>query len=357
MRRIQEFVTHHYHTLSLGAFIVGFAIDSIILKRIDLLLSNLILYTYLVLVVGSMVLIHIAFTRTRVSRIMRTIESILPFVAQYAFGGMFSGFLLFYSQSGTVASSWPFLLLILALIFINEFLQSYQARLAYQSILLGFCLLSFSIYSVPILTGTMGTLEFVVSNVVALIVLALFIGLLWSIDRVRVHRALRNIVIGTATLYSVISLLYVTNILPPIPLSLKDVGVYHSVERVGTAYHVEAEPEEWYARFWRTPITLVPGSRLYGFSSVFAPTDLNTRIVHEWQHRDASDTWRTYATIPFAISGGRDGGYRGYSVVVPSMPGVWRINVETERGSLIGRTTFTVTFASSTPTTVSSILE
>ena len=104
MRRIQEFLIRHYHVLSLGAFVIGFGIDSLVLKRIDLLLSNLILYTYLVLVIFSMVMIHIAFTQIRVSRVMRTIESFLPFVAQYAFGGMFSGFLLFYSQSGTLVS-------------------------------------------------------------------------------------------------------------------------------------------------------------------------------------------------------------------------------------------------------------
>ena len=357
MRRIQEFLTRHFHILSLGAFVVGFGIDSLILKRIDLLLSNLILYTYLVLVVGSMVLIHIAFTQTRVSRAMRTVESVLPFVAQYAFGGMFSGFLLFYSQSGTVLSSWPFLLLILVLVFINEFLQSYQAKLAYQSILLGFCLLSFSIYSVPILTGSMGTFEFVLSNVVALVALALFIGLLWSIDRVRVRHSLRHISIGTASLYIVIALLYVTNILPPIPLSLKDVGVYHRVERVGTTYRIAVESHPWYERFWRTPITLVPGTQLYVFSSVFAPTDLHTRIVHEWQYKDSAENWWNYASIPFDISGGRDGGYRGYTVIAPPIGGLWRVNIETERGSLIGRTTFNVTFSSSTPVVVSRILE
>lgn len=40
--------------------------------------------------------------------------------------------------------------------------------------------------------------------------------------------------------------------------------------------------------------------------------------------------------------GGREGGYRGYSVKGNLFAGEWRVNVTTERGQSLGRTSFTV---------------
>ena len=42
-----------------------------------------------------------------------------------------------------------------------------------------------------------------------------------------------------------------------------------------------------------------------------------------------------------SIAGGRDGGYRGYSLTTVNS-GNWRVNIETERGQLIGRVKFKV---------------
>ncbi|MDO8590949.1 MAG: DUF2914 domain-containing protein, partial [bacterium] len=46
--------------------------------------------------------------------------------------------------------------------------------------------------------------------------------------------------------------------------------------------------------------------------------------------------------IQFPIVGGRDEGFRGYSIKSSVFPGRWRVDVETAEKNLIGRVEFTV---------------
>ncbi len=358
LERAKEFVVRYEHQLSIGSFIAGFVIDSLVLKRIDLLVSNLVLYGHLTSVLVAMSVLHLIASYPRRFVWLQSAGRWLPFLAQFSFGGMFSGFLIFYSQSGSLWTSWPFLALIVILIAVNEFLRSYQQRLTYQAALLFFCLFSFSIYSLPIFTGSMGDGVFFLSGIAALIAFSVYMFFLFLIGRHRFSGSWRGIAAGVAGIYITISSLYLLNLVPPIPLALKDIGVYHLVERVDGEYQVTAEPEPWYVRFFRRTVTIGPTDSVFVFSSVFAPTALNTAVVHEWQYFDASvDEWITASTISFPISGGRDGGYRGYSEKALVFPAEWRVNVETARGQLIGRVQFLVVRRGSTPALETRILE
>lgn len=358
LSELKAFIERYQHELSIGSFVVGFTIDTIILKRIDLFISNALLITYLSVVVVVMLLLHYWASRPPRIELVKRISLWVPFAAQFAFGGMFSGFLIFYSQAGSVIASWPFLLLIVALIIGNEFLRTYQSRLTYQSLLLFFCLFSFSIYALPIFLGRMGDTVFEYSGILALITFLCFMALLWFVDRRRVRASLGNISIGVLGVYGLITTLYFSNVLPPIPLALKDIGVYHSVTRTGEAYAVLAEEVSWHARLTGLTVSVVRGSPVYAFSSVFAPTKLTTSVVHRWQHFDeGSGAWRTVSTIPFGILGGRDGGYRGWSTVTPAAAGTWRVRVETTRGQLIGQEEFTLRFVDVRPSLTEEILE
>lgn len=354
--RIKTFVERNQHTLSIGSFLIGFAVDTVILKRIDLLVSNALLITYLTIVAVSMILLHRFASKPPVWPPVRSIAEWIPFFAQFAFGGMFSGFLIFYSQAGSLVASWPFLTLIVGLIFANEFLRSYQVRLTYQSVLLFFCLFSFSIYAVPVVTGQMSALVFELSGALAAAVFAGFMALLGLIDIRRVRMSLGPILLGTLTVYALITALYFSNILPPIPLALKDIGVFHSVTRQGDTYVAQTEGGQWYERLRGVTVSVMPGQSLTVYSSVFAPTKLATSIVHRWERYEGG-AWVTVSTIPFGITGGRDGGYRGYSELSGLVPGEWRVSVETVRGQLIGRERFTVVEVQSTPALTTRILQ
>ena len=86
-----------------------------------------------------------------------------------------------------------------------------------------------------------------------------------------------------------------------------------------------------------------PAEPLSVYSAVFAPIQLRTNIVHIWRRYDeAAGRWQTEAVVSFPITGGRDGGYRGYSIKSSPRAGRWRVDIATADGRLVGRVPFSV---------------
>jgi hypothetical protein len=70
---------------------------------------------------------------------------------------------------------------------------------------------------------------------------------------------------------------------------------------------------------------------------------LDTTIVHEWQYADPeTHTWSDCERIELAVVGGRDGGFRTYSMKTGMTPGRWRVTAATLKGAVIGRVRFNV---------------
>src|SRR5262249_19205665 len=117
-------------------------------------------------------------------------------------------------------------------------------------------------------------------------------------------------------------------------------------------YKLTGEETPWYENLiYDETFHKQVGENVYVFTAIFAPSGLTTPIIHEWQHFDeAARKCNTESRVTFSILGGRDGGYRGYSQKYGVTEGKWRVNVLTQYGTLIGRVSFNVEYASSTPT-------
>ena len=105
------------------------------------------------------------------------------------------------------------------------------------------------------------------------------------------------------------------------------------------------EAASWYAFGKKTGAIFhrIGDEPVYAWSSVFAPTRLNTDILHRWSYfSESSGEWIDSSIVGFPIYGGRSEGYRGYSRKEKVFPGKWRVNVVTVRGQFIGRFEFTV---------------
>ena len=140
------------------------------------------------------------------------------------------------------------------------------------------------------------------------------------------------------------NLFYFVKILPPLPLALADAGIYHSVKKVGNTYQVVEETQPW-TTYWGAPpmLHLAPGEKLYLYAAVFAPGRLQTTIVHRWEWFDPKTRkWVFQQAIPIAIRGGRESGYRAYSIKSRPKPGDWRVNIVTSDGRPLGRIRFAV---------------
>lgn len=325
------------------ALLTGFIIDNLTLSRIDRLFENIILFAYLSIAGAGIILINLSEQGRWGGRFSR-FHTFFIIALQFAFGALFSAFTIFYFRSSSLASSWPFILFLVGLLVANEMLKTRYQKLLFQITIFFVTIFSLTIFYVPIVTKAIGVWMFVLSGAVSLILIALFVYVLNYFVPERVEGSKKALSLSIGIVFVVINLFYFTNIIPPIPLSLKDVGVYHKVSKQIGGYKVEKEVRPWYEFFFPFErISFVPNNPIYVLSSVFAPTRLNTDIVHEWQYFDEEiKRWVTSGEIRFAIEGGADGGYRGFSQKSSLFPGYWRVDIETPRGQTIGRIKFKI---------------
>lgn len=351
-RSVEELVHWYERYISPVALIAGFLADNyILLRRVDLWTSNLLLFFYLALAALGIILINLLETgRLRAPWTLK-IAPLIPVVVQFSFGGLFSAFLSLYSRSAAFAVSWVFIAALSALLVGNErFLRLYR-RFTFQVGLYFTVLFSFLIFFLPVVFRAIGPSMFIVGGLVSLIGIALFVRFIGFLMPEIVKRDRTAIARSIAAVFVVFNVLYFTNAIPPLPLALKDAGVFHSVERRdGGTYALTAEPRKWWDLLERYNTTFhqAPGDTLVAWSAIFAPSGLSTTVFHEWQRYDAAErSWVSVSTVRFPIVGGRDGGYRGYSIKENLAEGAWRINVITRYGQIIGRISFTVVATSS----------
>jgi hypothetical protein len=343
--KIQYYYERYERRVSSAAFLFGFIMDNLTLKRIDLLFENIVLFSYIIIASVSISVMNFWEGGKLRGRFFEIIVPWLPLVMQFAFGGLFSGFVVFYARSASFVISWPFILMLAVLLIGNEFFRKHYQQFTFQISMLFIALFSFFIFFLPVVFKTFGAETFILSGIVSVIGIGMLVRFLQRAQFVSTRK--RHVVrYSIVSIYIGMHVLYFTNIIPPIPLALKEVGIYYSVERTFDGYHLQGNDRPWYAFLQITEtIHTVPFDSLSLYSAVFAPTKLTTDIVHEWQYFDEDkDIWITRSRVQFPITGGRDGGYRGYSVKSRVEEGRWRVNVETARGQLLGRKIFQVVY-------------
>ncbi len=336
IRTIISYIYRHWLTV---AFILGFVTDVFLLNQIDSVVDNLILLFHVTVATTALLLLYLGVAERLPGS--RFLQKYTPIAMQYAFGGLLSGMLIFYGRSGDWIASAPFLLLIVAVMFGNEFVSKRSDRLVYHIALYFIGVFSYVVLVVPVITGRMGDWIFFFSGIIALLTVTMVVQILYKIVPHFMAFNTRRIVFIIGTIYVGFNILYITNIIPPIPLSLTQLEIAQSVERTGNSYRVVKESQEWWRQIPYTWSEIHPArGEVACFARVYAPTRLSTTIYHRWEYQDASGAWREHARVGYQIAGSNSGGYRGYTKITSFQSGVWRCSVETERGQVLGRETF-----------------
>lgn len=344
--------------LSAAAMAGGFAFDNVSYGRVDHPVTQTLLLVYLLVAGGSIVLLHYLHTRPESEGFVAKLRGYLPAVTQFAYGSLWSAFLVFYARSGVLAASWPFLLILAGIFIGNEVFRVYHARLIFTSILFFFALLSYAIFMVPVLTHTVGMVTFVLSGIAACAVFFLFVRLLNWVSAARLGEVRWQMALGALAVFATVNGLYFLNVLPPLPLAMQKAGVFHSIKRLGPVYYAIAEQQSWNVYLGVPPVVHMEDDEpLFVYSAVFAPIKLSTRVTHRWQHYDdVKKQWVTKQSISFAITGGRENGYRGYTKRTGPQPGLWRVDIDSVDGRLIGRVQFDVEQGRSSSANVTSVM-
>lgn len=342
-----EHIEHLYekyeHSLMPLAMLVGITVDFIAFRRIDLFFENIVLLIYLGTGAIGITLVNLYEGGIIKGKLLDRLRLWLPLIIQFSFGGLFSAFVVFYVKSASFITSWPFLLILIAMVIGNEFFRKKYIRLTFHMSIYFLALYSFAIFYLPIIFKRIDTFIFVLSGVLSIGLISLFTYLLSKAIPQRIALAKNSLIVSIGSIFLLINIFYITNIIPPIPLALKEGGVYHDVSRTQNVYTVVEEEKKWYEFLLPyESIHVHTGEPVYIFSAIFAPTDLRNKVRHHWQYRDETGSWITTDKLEYEIIGGRDGGYRGYSYKRQTFPGNWRVDIETENGQVIGRIRFKI---------------
>jgi len=350
-RLARRFLHRHEHAVPPTLFFGGVTWDALTLQRIDAILDNAILGAYLVLFGAFVVLSTLDRNDRPLATPFQKLSAWAPSAIQFLAGGLFSAYVIYYTRSASFTTASLFLLVLVALLVANELIWS---RLWSSYLLLGvyflavFCYFTFFM---PTILGTMGFGVFLTSGFVSAGVVIALILYLDSHDVFAGTWSFLGAVATVLSLFGLVVVFYVNHWIPPVPLALREAGVYHQVDREDGAFALYYKDPPWY-RPWTEqddPFRYATGDTVHCFAAVFAPTKLETKVYHHWQYYDREeDTWVDTDRIGYRVVGGRQRGYRGVTYKRHVHPGDWRVTVETADRRPIGRIRFEIVPADST---------
>lgn len=345
---LADFYRRHEKYAAVLCFAGGILYDSLTLGRIDRLVDNLALLAYLLALGGLIVLMGRLQTGQAHHPRLLQYQWLYPLAIQFLLGSLFSAYAVFYFQSVSLTRTAVFFGLIVLLLLANEWLKGRLTSLPLLMAMYCFALFSFFIFFVPVLLHTMNRWTFALG--VALCGSAL-LGVLGAIFLRAPDRAgLKPCGLAAGGVLVLLLLFYWANWIPPVPLALRSGGIYHRAEKQGTRYRLEMvrPPRHLFWKKSEEVFYLRPGDRAYCFTAVFAPTELHTTLFHQWQRYDEKQgEWVQTDRMSYPVSGGREGGYRGFTYKQALALGDWRVDVENPEGQLLGRIAFRVEEAGS----------
>ena len=361
IERIRAWYGRFERPISSLSLIGGFVFDAVTLTRVDHFWENFWVLVHLLVVAVCIVLINREENEGVDSIAAAADPAKLHFwlvnILQFFFGGLLSTFIVFYIRGSVIAVAWPFFAILIAAFITNESFKRHYARIDFQISFFFLSLFLFAIFIMPVLVHSIGPAIFLMSGGLAIITLLLFIGILKWATREGFKRGRAALYSSVIAIYIVVNALYFLHAIPPLPLSLQDSGIYHSVLRqTDGTYAVTAEDTTLRDRLLQY-ISVYPtyhtqaGVPAYAYSAVFSPGSFNISVIHDWQkYDDVSEKWISMQKITLPVIGGRSNGYRTYSRDADLTAGKWRVNVTTESGQLIGRMVFNVVVQDTTPT-------
>ena len=258
----------------------------------------------------------------------------LHLAGQFVLGGLLSAYFVHYLRGAPLQREVLWLALLLALAVANEVAEGVHRLALVRFPLLAFATFNYLLAVLPLLTGAL------VGPVLPLFGAALAVlGAVWATARgTTLSEPVRAAgVAGLLGLGGQVALVGL-DLVPPLPLTLVSAEVQADAE--GDLYALDAVAELLAPVGLFSPeLRWAPGEVVRVRTPVYLPAGMDTAVVHRWARWDAG-AWQTSDRIRLVIRGGREEGYRTYSLKRRTVPGWWRVFVETEDGRELGRVSF-----------------
>ena len=262
-------------------------------------------------------------------------------LVHFFLGTLLNVYTIFFFKSSSLLVSFGFLAFLVFLLWANESERFKSLGLPFKFTLFALCAMCFAANVVPIFVGSIGVTVFLVSMLVGCLPLA---GVVWWIGKKKPDaflRARRQMLVPLGGVLIGFLVFYYLRLIPPVPLSIPFIGVYHAVEKTQDNYRLSHERPPW--RIWHhgdQEFLAQPGDKVYVFFRIFSPTRFSDQVQLRWYLKEEARGWTLQDTIPIKIVGGRAEGFRGYGFKSNYQSGEWKVQVETTDGREIGRVYF-----------------
>lgn len=327
------------------AFFCGFTWDSVTMGRVVSFFDLLVLTTYYF---GAGLILVLL-----VREVKPQWNNWFNFLIQFFFGGLFSALVVFYFKSS--GSLYTFLVVVglVILLVANEFLaKKYQSRTLSWT-LFAACGTMYFNFLIPHIVHSIKAVWFYLSCLISLVLIYAIHRfanakqrepMLLGIKNGQYRRDLRQIspVLGVVLLLVV---LYQLQLIPPVPLVLKESYICKNFRKEDGVYQCQAEKQP----FWRAlglgrdVIHFQEGEKIYSLNAVFAPTRITVDLEQRWWLRkEGSRRWLARGVINLPMVGGRKEGWRTYSYIQTGVqPGYWKVETALQGGAVLAVHYFT----------------
>lgn len=338
-QRAVAFYHVHEPACTAALFVFGFLFDTLFVGRIDKLHNILHQASYLLfcafLIGFELRQRYGAFTPPPR---LHTAWQYHKGATHFMLGTLLNIYTLFYFKSASLKTSFLFLLVLAALLAINELKPFGGQGTTLRMSLFSLCLISYFTYLVPLLAGALGALAFLGGLAAASLCAYGLVYWLRPYFPAMPQVLWRHVTLPFGVVAALFAALYFAKAIPPVPLSLSAVGIYHDARVEAGKWLLTSTRPRW--KFWQRgdqTFHARPGDKIHCFISVFSPTGFKERLQVRWLYKDPAAGWQQSDAIPLTITGGRDEGFRGETVKANYRPGRWRVRVETSDRRELGR--------------------
>ena len=354
LERLKSYYTRNEGRMAAAFFAAGFVFDMLTVGRIDswAVIGQQAVYLAIIMTV----LLQMFAEQDQPPRpastfvLTRWYYEYRSALIHFLMGALLNIYAIFYFKSSSLLVSFGFLGFLVILLLANEVKRVKSMGLPVKFALLSLCLLSFFAYLVPVLAGSISLPLFLLSMGLGCVPLLVGAWLAGRRSPERFALARRQILLPLGGVLIGFLVFYLFRLIPPVPLSIPFIGVYHQVERVGDSYRLSHERPAW--RFWHNGdqwFRAQPGDRVVVYFRVFSPARFADQVQMRWYLQPPGRGWALQDTIPINIVGGRELGFRGYGFKSNYQPGDWKVQVETTDGREIGRVYFKLETAPASP--------
>jgi hypothetical protein len=342
-QKLASVLKKHESLIQALLFICGFLFDLLTLKNVDDIFTIGMQTFYLISLI-SLITAEIFFPKKEDWPLK--LQAIIEYrseVFHFILGALLSAFTIFYFKSASLSNSFLFMMIMTGLLLINELPLFKRQGLMIRLTMLTLCLMSYYLFISAIILKTTGLIVLIIAMILTLVSIATWMRLLHKRLVKIYNKNIFHFAIGPLSIVFLFLVLFLTRLIPPVPLSVQFIGIYHNVERENGDYRLYHERAWW--RFWHRGdqrFKARPQDQPHVFFRLFSPGGFEESIIIHWRYWDESRGWLTSDRIPLVVTGGRAQGYRGFAFKRNYQPGLWQIKLETRHGLEIGRVSFQI---------------